>query len=329
MSTLYIDRKHARLDLLGQAVEIRTHDGVPERVPLQNIERIVIRGNAVLTSGLLAQCWERRVSVIVLSGRRSAPTARLYGHIHRDAGIRLTQALMHADEEIRQQVAFHIVRAKITAQRRALATLAQGRPGGRSLSLAALDGLANASAKLSRDRTLPLAALRGLEGAAAAAYFRAFCRFFPPSLGFESRRRRPPPDPVNAALSLGYTLATFEAGREATIAGLDPAIGFLHDLAHAREALALDLVEPVRPQIDLMVHALFRDRVLTQRHFTWQADGAVLLGKAGRTHFYASWEVHAPAIRKRLRALARTGVRALRDRMVLPADISHQREGLA
>ena len=67
----------------------------------------------------------------------------------------------------------------------------------------------------------------GLEGA-AAAYFRALAAAFPPALGFEGRNRRPPRDPVNACLSLGYTLLHGDAVREAAVQGFDPMIGVLH-----------------------------------------------------------------------------------------------------
>ena len=56
-----------------------------------------------------------------------------------------------------------------------------------------------------------MGSLRGLEGAGAAAYFDGFGDLLPERLKFRSRNRRPPKDPVNAALSLGYTLLHAEA----------------------------------------------------------------------------------------------------------------------
>ncbi|RKZ53776.1 MAG: CRISPR-associated endonuclease Cas1, partial [Candidatus Parabeggiatoa sp. nov. 3] len=46
--------------------------------------------------------------------------------------------------------------------------------------------------------------------------------------GFKERNRRPPRDPVNALLSLGYTLAGNSVGHLASRYGLDLALGFLH-----------------------------------------------------------------------------------------------------
>ncbi len=60
----------------------------------------------------------------------------------------------------------------------------------------------------------------------------------------------PPKDQVNAALSLAYTLLHTDAVIACHAAGLDPLIGFYHDLSFSRESLACDLVEPLRPRVD-------------------------------------------------------------------------------
>ena len=66
-------------------------------------------------------------------------------------------------------------------------------------------------------------------------------------------------------------------------------VGFLHAPAFGRESLACDLIEPLRPPIDLWVEGLFRARTLRREHFTTDADGACLLGKAGRAAFYQAF----------------------------------------
>ena len=68
-------------------------------------------------------------------------------------------------------------------------------------------------------------------------------------LGFTARERRPPPDPVNAMLSFGYTLLTQEAVAALEMAGLDAAVGFLHRARWGRPCLALDLMEEFRPVV--------------------------------------------------------------------------------
>jgi CRISPR-associated protein Cas1 len=130
----------------------------------------------------------------------------------------------------------------------------------------------------------------GSEGAAARAYFAAFATAFAPALGFVGRNRRPPRDPVNVCLSIGYTLLHFEALQAAARAGLDPAIGVYHEVKPGRDSLACDLVEPVRAEVDGFVHDLFATAGLRPEHFTGGGGAPCLIGKAGRTLFYRAYE---------------------------------------
>ena len=319
MATLYVDRREAVVGYRDGAAEIRAPGGPPTHVPLRGLERIVVVGNADLSAGLLGQCWSAGVGLLVLSGRRGEPTARMVGGYHKDAAVRVEQCVASRDARAVAAFARRIVFAKLAMQARVLRRLGESRPGGRARVAPALSAIANARERLRGEPDLDVDAVRGLEGAVAAAYFGVLTGFFPPSLGFTGRRRRPPPDPVNAALSLGYTLATFEAGRQAQIAGLDPAVGALHALGHGRDSLALDLVEPARPLVDAWVQGLFRDRTVTADHFASAPGGGMILGKAGRRHFFAAWESRSPALSRFLRLAAREAVRALRARIAEPA----------
>ena len=138
----------------------------------------------------------------------------------------------------------------------------------------------------------------GLEGA-AAAYFRALAAAFPPALGFEGRNRRPPRDPVNACLSLGYTLLHGDAVREAAVQGFDPMIGVLHEIAPGRESLACDMVEPLRALVDRFVVELFRGDHLRADGFSRKGAGC-LLGKAARKTFFTRWEEEVAPLTRRL-----------------------------
>ena len=162
------------------------------------------------------------------------------------------------------------------------------------------------------DADLSLPRLNGIEGAAAAAYFAAFTQVFPPSLGFTGRNRRPPRDPVNAALSLAYTLLHFEAVQACWMNGLDPYVGFYHEPAHRRESLAADLIEPLRVHIDRWVWRLFADRDLRVEDFVHD-NGACLLKKEGRALFYARYETLAPPLRRLLRRYGLVVARRLLD----------------
>ena len=98
-----------------------------------------------------------------------------------------------------------------------------------------------------------------------------------------------PRDPVNALLSLGYTLALNPLGQQAALRGLDLSQGFLHTPRSGRSALALDLLEPVRPWVDQWVWRLLGSGELKPADFTYGAEEGCRLGKSGRAVFYRRW----------------------------------------
>ena len=285
MTVLFIDRKDAKLSVSGASLGVRVGEET-FNLPLGQIERVVVRGQATLDTGLLSRLWTQGVGVLLLSGRRSEATARFHGQPHNDVRRRIAQTLTACDRAAALHVAKSIVEAKLSSQARALARLALIRPNMWRDSIA-FDRTVTAL-RASLPGATDVDAVRGHEGAAARLYWNALTGAFAPSLEFTGRNRRPPRDPVNAALSLSYTIATFEAGSQAQRHGLDPMIGFLHAPSFGRESLACDMIEPLRARIDGWVEGLFRQRVVRREHFSTDPDGACLMGKAGRAAFYES-----------------------------------------
>jgi CRISP-associated protein Cas1 len=123
-----------------------------------------------------------------------------------------------------------------------------------------------------------LAALEGAEGAAARLYFELLMGFNRSELAWGGRRRHPSPDPLNALLSLAYTLLTHELAALAEGMGLDSYLGFMHQPDYGRQSLALDLVEAFRhPIADRMVLTLVNKKVLAPGNFQQDGVGACWL----------------------------------------------------
>jgi CRISPR-associated protein Cas1 len=96
--------------------------------------------------------------------------------------------------------------------------------------------------------------LRGLEGSASAAWFGLLGRLLTGPWEFRQRVRRPPTDPVNALLSLGYTWVLSRTVARCEAAGLEANVGALHEWRPGRPSLACDLMEPLRvPAVDRWV----------------------------------------------------------------------------
>jgi CRISPR-associated endonuclease Cas1 len=179
------------------------------------------------------------------------------------------------------------IEAKITNSRRVLQRLAANRSD--DLVADTLRSLAHSADTCLRAECLD--SLRGYEGAAAAAYFSAFGRFFPDSAPFERRSRRPPHNAANALLSYTYTLLTAEAETQLHAIGLDPAIGFLHEPADRRPSLALDLIEPFRaPVADAMTLDLLSHGTLKPESHFEKRDGGIYLNTDGKKRFFVAYE---------------------------------------
>ncbi|MGD9507360.1 MAG: CRISPR-associated endonuclease Cas1 [Geminicoccaceae bacterium] len=279
MRTVYLDRRDAVLDIDGSAMVVRLGGERLQTLPLGALERLVVRAPAMLSTRLLAELCVRDVGLLVLSGRRGEATARLLGRPTADVRLRLAQARLLGSPARRAGLGVRIVAAKLAAQTRLLQCFREDAVGDRRLVLAAIEQIATQARQL--DLRQGLAALIGREGAAGAAYFAAYRTAFAPALGFTERNRRPPRDPVNVALSLGYTLLHHEAVCAAHVVGLDPMIGVLHEPVPGRESLACDLVEPLRPHVDRLAQALFARGTLRAAHFAMDGN-ACRLGKAGR-----------------------------------------------
>jgi CRISPR-associated protein Cas1 len=154
-----------------------------------------------------------------------------------------------------------------------------------------------------------LDSLLGMEGAAASFYFQNFSgmikvedelaaeggqspkdsqlRF---NFDFAGRKRRPPTDPVNALLSLAYSLLAKDCTIAALSVGLDPYVGFYHQPRFGRPALALDLMEEFRPLIaESAVLSAINNRMINEKDFV-RAGQSVNLSAAGRRQFFQAYE---------------------------------------
>ena len=326
MGTLYVDRKGMTLRWHDGALELRA-EGQPLRcIPAALLQRVVLRADTQLSSSTLAALADAGIGLLALGGRGGQKVAHLLGAPAGDSRARIAQCQRLADEPWATAWCRQVVRAKLLAQQRLLRQAQAERPDQRKPLSDALATLDRVSQRLpsATDR----ASVRGLEGAGAAAYFRGYQSLFAPALGFEARRRRPPPDPVNACLSLGYTLLQAQAEQACWAAGLDPMVGFLHTPSHGRASLACDLVEPWRARIDAWVWQQFRNRDLRPEHFGQDGAGACLIGKAGRAHFYQAVVPLQQRCAVALRRHARLAARVLADAATLPDDGDWADDGL-
>lgn len=80
-------------------------------------------------------------------------------------------------------------------------------------------------------------------------------------------------NPPNAILNYLYAVLEAEARLAAASLGLDPGLGVLHTDTSARDSLACDLMEPVRPHVDAYVLEWITKQLLNWEWFAEQRDG--------------------------------------------------------
>jgi CRISPR-associated protein Cas1 len=191
---------------------------------------------------------------------------------------------MFGEPGIRLRLAAEVVRVKIHNQR-VLLMRNGGAPDSALRTLATL-----------RDRApeaTDMTSLLGVEGAAAALYFEHFSSMLKDhnawAFDFQQRNRRPPRDPVNSLLSMGYSMLSKELAGVCHAVGLDPFLGFFHQPRYGRPALALDLMEEFRPLIaDSVAISLLNRGELQVSDFICSANGC-FLNQEGRRAFWESY----------------------------------------
>jgi CRISPR-associated protein Cas1 len=117
--------------------------------------------------------------------------------------------------------------------------------------------------------------LRGFEGKAGAWYWAAFRMFVPAGWGFKQRVYHPSTDPINALLSFAYSLLQKDVNAAVQLVGLDPYLGFFHEIHYGRPSLTLDLMEEFRPLVvDSVVLNLVNREILRVSDFSKTKDAA-------------------------------------------------------
>ena len=275
---LYIQEQGANVHKKDNQVIVTKEGQTLDQVPLAKLEQVVLMGRGVqISTALLVDLLTTGIPVMITNRQGSRLHVALSNGVSRFGDLRTKQMLFVNDPAQALGLARAIIRAKLRNQRSLLA--ATNWPS----SAAATAQIATALAQAEVAPTIDV--LRGYEGAAAAAYFGAWRVAMPPAWGFQGRAFYPPPDPVNAMLSFGYTLALNDVLAAVQITGLDPYLGTFHALEAGRPSLALDLMEEFRPLIiDRLILELIRTNALDRTQFERPPNkpDAIYLGQAGR-----------------------------------------------
>lgn len=274
---LYASKPGSRLSKRGARVVLLEDGEEAASRRLLDVSHIAAFGNVNIGSALLRACFDEGIPVLWLTAG-----GWLSGFAHampsKNVLVRMRQhraAALGAGD-----VAAAMVAGKLRNQRTLLRR--HGGDGART-AVAQLADLAKA-AEAERES----ASLLGIEGTGARLYFERFGALLRgggagSAFAFEERNRRPPRDPVNALLSFVYALLTKDAVTAALAAGLDPYVGLYHRPGFGRPALALDLMEEMRPLVgDSTVLMVVNNGEVGESDFVERAGGVALTPEARR-----------------------------------------------
>ncbi|GMV34426.1 MAG: CRISPR-associated endonuclease Cas1 [Chloroflexi bacterium CFX1] len=285
MPTLYVTEPGARIEKEYKRILVMSKDEEALfNAPLAHVTELVIVGSVGITTQAMLSLLEAGVSFSIVS-RAGKLLGRLMPPTEGNIFLRREQYKRAADPAFCFPIAKAIVLGKLKNQRAFAKRILRTNPEISKKAMEQLDGaIADAENETDLER------LRGREGIGAKAYFEILRAALPKEWEFKKRSRRPPKDPANALLSLGYSLLTQNMMTALEVAGLDPYDGFFHADVYGRPALALDLVEEFRSLIvDSVTLTLVNKRILTSEDFVSSPEGGYTLKQPALKKFLAQY----------------------------------------
>lgn len=286
MPNLYITEQGAVVGTTGDRIVVQKKRETLLAVRAAEVGAVLVFGHVQVSTQALHTLLGHGVELALLT--RTGKLLGLLSSPHtKNIDLRLDQFARHQDETFKLNLARRIVAAKISNQRRLMDGFDHNHP---EADLKEIFGEMEAGV-ISASRAESLESLRGIEGSAARAYFAGFGRMILGRFVFEARRKHPSPDPVNALLSLGYTMVFNEILSLLDGLGFDPYLGFFHNPEYGRASLAADLLEEFRGAVDRLTLFLINNRVFAPEDFYYNPkDRACYLIKEALKKYFSLYE---------------------------------------
>ena len=285
MPTLYVTEPGARIEKEYKRILVMSRDEeVLFSAPLAHVTDVVIVGSVGITTQAMVSLLGAGVSFSIIS-RAGKLLGRLMPPSEGNIFLRHTQYRRSEAAAFCFDIARAIVLGKLKNERVLARRLGRADP---AVPLRGIERITSCIKQAENESDLDR--LRGQEGIGAKAYFEIFRAALNEGWSFPKRTRRPPADPANALLSLGYSLLTQNMMTALEIVGLDPYDGFFHADVYGRPALALDLVEEFRSVIvDSTVLTVSNKRILSPDDFEPVEAGGVSVKQHALKKFLAQY----------------------------------------
>ena len=279
MSLVYVSDPKSIIAVNGNKLIIKYSDNMSRSIPIELVEGISLLGPAQLTSQCMETCMVKGIPVSFLSkGGRYFGRLISSGHIRPE--LQRHQCALY-DKPFAIELSKRICTAKIKNQ---LTVVRRYKKGINKSLESELFAMKNSISKISSCSRI--SEIIGYEGQAAKSYFSALAECIDPDFRFKGRNRRPPRDPFNSMISLGYSIIMNEIYSEIEMRGLNPYFGFIHRDAEKHPTLASDLMEEWRAVlVDTTVMALINGHEIKKDAFDYEENGSCYLQKSAMRIF--------------------------------------------
>lgn len=284
MSVIYVKEQGCIIRKSGEKIEIYKQNQKLLSFPVWNIDGLSIIGNVQISTQALVYLMENGVDVSIFSY-----SGRFVGQALADSSknifLRFAQYDTYQNMEARLHIAKILIRNKISNQ---IHIVKKYRYKGGFTPRKEIEKMLELQNNLDSCKTPN--EIMGVEGMCSNLYFSCFSHMIDCRFEFKERNRRPPKDPINVILSLGYTFLTREVCSALESESFEVYLGFLHGIRYGRKSLALDIVEEFRqPVVDRFVVRSFNKRVINEFDFETE-ESQVLLNEEGFKKFCREFE---------------------------------------
>jgi CRISPR-associated protein Cas1 len=290
MSFLYVTEQGACIRKKGPRIQVIKDEEILADRTLNDIGTLVTFGGVHPTTEAMLAILDNGGDVAMMT-QDGHFKGKMVGARGKNSLLRVSQYRKFSDEKLKSDMARRYVEAKIRNGMDVLLDYHYSSSNPYRLEDSIREQFEKLCMSLSIEG-LELASVRGYEGAGARLYFQEFAKCFLHGRVFPGRKYHPSTDPINALLSFGYSFVARELEAILEASGLDPYIGFFHEVTYGRASLSLDLMEEFRhPLVDRLVLRLFNKKMLDDEDFeTKEAGGQVYLKKESLKIFIRHYE---------------------------------------
>jgi len=263
MKTVVIDKKDVKLTFENSAIKVEQ-----QSIPFKYIDLLILNYKINLNTGDILKLTKEDISILIVS-HANDNLSLISSANTKNGEIKLAQFISHARHI---EFAKYFISSKITQHVHQL----------KNYETAPLE---YENELLQLQNATSIDEIMGIEGAFAKKYFKGFFSLFPSQMHKNKRSKQPPLDPVNAILSFWYSLYYNIITVKLMSYGFEPSLGYLHKPFRTHNALASDMLELFRADINDAVVQIFKNNILEMGDFS--KKGGVYLKFDGRKKLWS------------------------------------------